>query len=131
MNLTQLRDNIIDGLKAAMPAGVQVTSWEDRKTMPPVAVVIPGVVDRDGPVTVGMPYAVHYVVQIIAGKGTGRQIQVKLDTLIEAGVLALDGLNDPDARLVVDEIRGPLTGENDEFLGAEIELTAAISMRVS
>lgn len=130
MDLTTLRENIIDALGGAVPAGTRVVGWEEKAT-PPVAVVIPGVIDREGPVTAGLPYAAHYVVQIIAGKGTGRAVQAKLDGLIASAVLALDGLNDPDARVQVDTVRGPLTGEGDDFIGAEIELTAAISMKAS
>lgn len=130
MDLTTLRGNIIDALTESMPEGTKVVGWE-TKAVPPAAIVIPGVIDREGPVTHGLPWAVHYVVQIIAGKGTGQAVQARLDSLITAAVLALQAVDDDTARVQVDNVRGPLTGERDDLIGAEIELTAAISMKAS
>lgn len=133
MNLGTLRQNLKETLDAALP-GVNIYGWQTRPQTLPAAVLVTAdpAIDRNGPVSAGLPWAVHYRVQLIAGKGSASGVEKQIDDLVTRTVLALDELADSDEhRITIDEVTMPLLNDETGETGAQIELTIAIDMKES
>ena len=125
MNITQAGAEVVTALEGA---GIRVQSWENKQVVGPVAILVPAepFLDTDGETTFDEPFVVHYVVQLIAARGTGEVVRSNLETMIGGAVLALRNIN-----MTVDEVQYPLIGTEDEKLtiGAQVVVSAAINLK--
>lgn len=125
MRINDARDELFTALGGA---GLVAIGWERKNFVPPVAIVVPAepFIDTDGETTFTEPFAVHYVVQLVAGRGTGDTVQDKLAEMIEAATLALHGIG-----MSIDAVEYPLISGEDEKLtiGAQVVVTATINLK--
>lgn len=130
MRLSELRQNLKEALDAALP-GVNIYGWQTKPTATPAAVLVTSdpAIDTDGPITAGKPWAVHYRVQLIAGRGSASAVEKSLDDMVTATVLGLHGLDEGNLR--VTQAKMPLLNEDTNEIGAEVELTITIDMKES
>lgn len=134
MNLNQLRANLLENLHEA--TGVPCVSWEDKAPMPPCVILNPGdpYVDGEGETSHGSPYAVHYVIQYVAGRGDSDTVAAQLDDALAAIVLAIvGGKGEGFGPITLDGARGPLFGEIDGqgrlYCGGEVAVTIPINLK--
>lgn len=134
MNTRELFGNLADALRDAVPE-TPVFGWEDARFVTPAIYVMPAepFIDDDGPVSLGLPFTTHWLVQIIAARGSGDEVRRRLEESVEAAVLALTAAVDPGMRLVLDSVECPKFGkhENVSFIGADIAISVSISLRES
>ncbi|WP_032390737.1 hypothetical protein [Rhodococcoides fascians] len=125
MRISDARDEVFAALAGA---GHTVQGWEEQKVVPPVAIVVPAepFLDTDGDVTYTDPFAVHYVIQLIAGRGTADAVQDECASMITSAVLALRGI-----RMSIDSVEYPLIGNeaNNPTIGAQVRVSAAINLK--
>lgn len=125
MRIGEARDEVFAVLAAA---GHSVQGWEERQVVPPVAIVVPAepFLDTDGDVSFADPFAVHYVVQLIAGRGTADAVQEECADMITTSVLALR-----EANWSIDSVEYPLIDNdaNNPTIGAQVRVSAAINLK--
>lgn len=125
MRISDARDEVFTALRAA---GHTVQGWEEQQVVPPVAIVVPAepFLDTDGDVTYADPFAVHYVIQLIAGRGTADAVQDECADMITSAVLALR-----KAGMSIDSVEYPLIGSenNNPTIGAQVRVSAAINLK--
>lgn len=134
MNLSQLRRNLVETIADA--TGLDCVSWEDPTPMPPCVIVNPAdpYVDRDGQISNASPYAVHYVIQYVAGRGDADAVADRIDDSVAEIVLALVGGKGPGfGPITLEDARAPLFGELDQhgirYSGGEIAVTIPINLK--
>lgn len=125
MRITDARDEVFAALAAA---GHTVQGWEKQQAVPPVAIVVPDepFLDTDGDVSFADPFAVHYVIQLIAGRGTADAVQEQCADMITTAVLALR-----EAGMSIDSVEYPLIGSETDrpTIGAQVRVSAAINLK--
>ncbi|KZF03228.1 hypothetical protein A2J03_08150 [Rhodococcus sp. EPR-157] len=125
MNITQATAKVVATLEGS---GLRVQGWAERKVVPPVAIVVPAqpFLDSEGDTTFEHPFVLHYLVQLVAGRGTGDTVQRALEDDITAAVLALT-----DVGMSVDDVQYPLIGTEDDSptIGAQIEASVTINLK--
>ncbi|WP_037190397.1 hypothetical protein [Rhodococcoides fascians] len=125
MRINTARDEIFAALSGA---GLTVQGWEQKQINPPVAIVVPAepFLDGEGDVSFADPFAVHYVIQLIAGRGTAGVVQDQCADMIEKATLALTGIG-----MSLDSAEYPLIGEEQDppTIGAQLRVSAAINLK--
>ena len=125
MRITDARDEIFAALSGA---GLTVQGWEKKQINPPVAIVVPAepFIDGEGDVTFAEPFAVHYVIQLVAGRGTADVVQDRCADMLEKATLALT-----DIGMSLDSAEYPLIGEEQDpvTFGAQLRVSAAINLK--
>lgn len=124
MNLTTTQATIIDTLR---DAGLTVQGWEVPTTVPPVVVVcsaIPSIETTVPGVTLGKPFMSHWLIQIVAGRGTDKTVRDSLNDMTARALLALRPY------MTDIEVETPKFTQGDQkYLGAEIAASIAIDMK--
>lgn len=124
MNITTTQATIIDTLR---DQGLNVQGWEKPNVVPPAVVVCPAVpsIETNVPgVTHGKPFMSHWLIQIVAGKGTENTVRDALNDMTARALLALRPY------MTDIEVETPKFTQGDpKYLGAEIAASIAIDMK--
>ncbi|WP_143546826.1 hypothetical protein [Rhodococcus sp. 06-235-1A] len=118
----------MDTLKeAGLP---NVVGWEVKDPAPPVVVVcpaLPAVETGVNGVTHGKPFMTHWLVQIVAGRGSASATRNALNDMVARTVIALRPF------MIGIEVETPKVTDPEEgkpqYLGAEIAASIAIDMK--